>query len=165
MGTNRTSHFLTDHRFVCTLTCLCEALASFANKKSANTRAGSSAQSLSLWRALRCHLSHGTTWSQFEFCENLWCWQCDETALYLRVRTLCRRFCRFIEPLLQSWPLGPFISYRTFYLRFMEHAIRPDIPTVAQYWDLTNNLVLFFEQLMSQKENITSTFVSGKGST
>ena len=95
----------------------------------------------------------------------------EETALYLKATFLCRRFCRFIEPLLQSWPLGPFISYRTFYLRFMEHAIRPDIPTVAQYWDLTNNLVLFFEQLMSQKENklnewnMTSTFVSGKGST
>ena len=76
----------------------------------------------------------------------------EETALYLKATFLCRRFCRFIEPLLQSWPLGPFISYRTFYLRFMEHAIRPDIPTVAQYWDLTNNLVLFFEQLMSQKK-------------
>ena len=84
----------------------CEALATFANNNCANTTAAAaSAQSLSLWRALRCHLSHGTTWSQFEFCENLWCWQCDETALYLRVRTLCRRFCRFIEPLLQSWPL------------------------------------------------------------
>ena len=105
----------------------CEALATFANNNSANTTAAASAQSSSLWRALRCHLSHGTTCSQFEFCENLWCWQCDETALYLRVRTLCRRFCRFIEPLLQSRPLRPFISYRTFYLRFMEHAIRPDI--------------------------------------
>ena len=51
----------------------------------------------------------------------------------------------------------------------MEHAIRPDIPTVAQYWDLTNNLVLFFEQLLTQEENklkkwnMTSTFVSEKG--
>ena len=51
----------------------------------------------------------------------------------------------------------------------MEHAIRPDIPPVAQYWDLTNNLVLFFEQLLTQEENklkkwnMTSTFVSEKG--
>ena len=84
-------------------------------------------------------------WRRLEFCENLWCWQCDQTALYLRVRTLCRRFCRFIIlPLLQSRPLRPFISYRTFYLRFMEHAIRPDILRAPKYQGRRN---VFFSSL------------------
>ena len=71
----------------------------------------------------------------------------DETALYLRVRTLCRQFCRFIEPLLQSRPLRPFISYRTFYLRFMEHAIRPDILRVPKYWGHGKSFVFYLSLL------------------
>ena len=62
----------TDHTLVFTE---CEALATFANNKSANT-AASSAQSSSfmartevLWQYGIAHLSHGN------FGENLWCWQ------------------------------------------------------------------------------------------
>ena len=87
-----------------------------------------------LWRAPRCYGNMASPTFPMETLVRI-CGvgSCLDSSLYLSLNLLlCRRFCRFIERLLQSRPQRPFISYRTFYLGFMEHAIRPDILRVPK---------------------------------